>query len=157
VEPHLDGAPGITTERIEGDEACAGAPGSRTRAPGMRRTRSARISRQRRIDAHASSRRSSARRAATPRPTMPATFSVPGRRPCCCPPPWRIGRSGIEPAVTSAPEPFGPWTLCALTAIESTPSVRIEISTLPSAWTASTWTAACGERARTRRAASRTG
>ena len=45
--------------------------------------------------------------AARPRATAPATFSVPGRRPNCWPPPWMIASTALRSRTTSAPMPLG--------------------------------------------------
>ena len=46
---------------------------------------------------------------AAPNPAMAATFSVPARRPCSCPPPRSKGSKPERPsASTSAPAPLGP-------------------------------------------------
>ena len=47
-------------------------------------------------------------RIATPRPTIPATFSVPVRRPFSCPPPVCIVARRTPFLTKSAPTPFGP-------------------------------------------------
>ena len=61
--------------------------------------------------------------AAAPKPAMPATFSVPARRPSSWPPPRSSGSSPCRPsASTSAPTPLGPPILCADSVSRSAPS-----------------------------------
>ena len=69
--------------------------------------------------------------------TMPATFSVPGRRPRSWLPPRSIGVQRVPLRTTSAPTPFGPWNLCAESETRFAPIVRMSNGTLPMPWTAS--------------------
>ena len=64
-------------------------PSSRERRPARRRSRSAAMR-----SASPAASASPARRAASPKPTMPGTFSVPERNPFSCPPPsaWAWSR-----------------------------------------------------------------
>src|SRR5438093_210633 len=78
------------------------ASGTPVRTPAIRRSRSFAC----RGDSVA--RRSRAMRIATPRPTMPATFSVPVRRPFSCPPPVWMVAMRVPRRTYSAPTPFGP-------------------------------------------------
>ena len=75
---------------------------------------------------------------ATPKPAIAGTFSVPERIPSCCPPPKRIGRILTFSFTYKNPLPFGPWILCPLTDIISTPSFLGTILYFPNAWIAST-------------------
>ena len=95
------------------------------------------------------SRRRSASSAATPKPEMPATFSVPLRRPRSWPPPvsWAAGKTPCR--ATSAPTPWGPYALWALRLIRSTPRLSRPRRSRPRPWTASVWTQTRGLRART--------
>ncbi len=52
--------------------------------------------------------------AALPRPTMPATFSVPARCRRSWLPPTISGSIGVPRRTYIAPTPFGPCILCAL-------------------------------------------
>ena len=64
--------------------------------------------------------------AALPKPTMPGTFSVPDRIPCSWPPPsiCAVRRTrGLRRRTYSAPTPFGPCILCAVSDIRSIGSV----------------------------------
>ena len=77
--------------------------------------------------------------AAAPKPAIPATFSVPARRPSSCPPPRSSGSSPCTPsATTSAPTPLGPPILCAESVTRSARSALISNGIFPSAWIAST-------------------
>ena len=71
---------------------------------------------------------------------MPATFSVPLRRPRSWPPPvsWAAGKTPCR--ATSAPTPWGPYALWALRLIRSTPRASRPRGSRPRAWTASVWT-----------------
>ena len=85
--------------------------------------------------------------AATPMPTMPATFSVPPRRSRSCPPPATSGRRRTQSATNNAPTPLGPWNLCAAMLTRSATPQSSATGSFPTDCTASTWT-----RARRRRA-----
>ncbi len=80
-----------------------------------------------------------ASRNASARPTMPATFSVPERRPRSWPPPCSTGSSGIAPRTASTPIPFGAPSLWPVTLSASTPSWARPTSSQPADWTASVW------------------
>ena len=69
-----------------------GTSSENTITPGVCRKPASSRSR-RRLDArrHRASRAAMAALAAAPKPAMPATFSVPARRPCSCPPPRSSG------------------------------------------------------------------
>jgi len=59
---------------------------------------------------------------AAPNPTMAATFSVPARRPCYCPPPRSKGSNPkTSSASTRAPAPLGPPSLWAESVRRSAP------------------------------------
>jgi hypothetical protein len=60
-------------------------------------------------------------RAAAPKPTIPATFSVPARRPRSCGPPVASVVSASPRRIQSAPTPVGPPSLCADSERQSTP------------------------------------
>ena len=75
--------------------------------------------------------------AAAAKPTTPAGFSVPERRPRSCPPPCVCGTSFTPRRTYRAPVPFGPPILWAENAARSTPSALTSTWILPSAWTAS--------------------
>ena len=93
--------------------------------------------------------------AAAPKPTMPATFSVPPRRRRSWPPPLtKAGR--LTPSRTiRAPTPRGPPSLCAETTSVSAPSSAKFSGRRPGACTASMCSATPCSRARA--AASATG
>lgn len=59
---------------------------------------------------------------ALPRATMPATFSVPGRRPRSCPAPAIRGANLVPRLTYSAPVPFGAYSLCPAMVRRSAPS-----------------------------------
>ena len=63
--------------------------------------------------------------------------SVPPRRRFSCSPPICLGRMRTPLRTYRAPQPFGAWTLCALTVSRSAPSFFTLKSSLPNAWTAS--------------------
>ena len=92
-------------------------PGTASRIPPTNRADSSRT----RPDAPSRSRAVASAAAAIA--TMPATFSVPARRSRSCGPPRRMGRSTAPPRTTSAPIPFGPPNLWALTLTRSAPAV----------------------------------
>ena len=75
--------------------------------------------------------------AATPKPTMPATFSVPARRPSSWGPPGRIDSIAAPGRMAIAPTPFGPWSLWALQVSASMPSVVHSTGSRPTHCTAS--------------------
>ena len=54
-------------------------------------------------------------------PTTRGTAMVPGRRPCCCPPPKSREPSRTPLRTRRRPIPTGPWNLCALAARVVTP------------------------------------
>ncbi len=62
--------------------------------------------------------------AATPRPAIAGTFSVPARRLRSCFPPVRIALTRVPRLIQSAPAPFGPLNLCAESDNRSAPSAR---------------------------------
>src|ERR1035437_5653322 len=79
---------------------------------------------------------------ASPKPTIPGTFSVPDRIPSSCPPPSICAVSltrGFCLRTYSAPTPLGPYILCALTDIRSMWPASTLTGNLPNAWTASQW------------------
>ena len=78
-----------------------------------------------------------ARRAATPMPAIPGTFSVPPRRLRSCLPPVIVATSRVPRRIQSAPAPFGPLNLWAETVSRSTPSARTSTGILPADCTAS--------------------
>ena len=87
---------------------------------------------------------------AAPKPTMPATFSVPARRLRSWAPPRTSGASGVPRRTYRQPTPFGPYSLCAESVSRSTSSARTSSGILPPACTASQWTSAprsCASRA----------
>src|SRR5438093_289196 len=108
-------------------------PGTRARSPDQRRS----TSRAQRAPATARSRPAS--RAASPKPTMPATFSVPARRLRSCGPPVIWGRRPTSRRTQSAPTPAGPPSLWAESESRSTPSARTSIGIRPAACAASVW------------------
>ena len=79
-----------------------------TRAPGIAHRRLSRRSRNRAMRAETSASSAAANRHATPNPTMPATFSVPARRPRSCGPPAISGPSSTPRRTKRAPTPLGP-------------------------------------------------
>src|SRR6185503_18072450 len=81
-------------------------------------------------------------RAATPIPTIAATFSVPARRPRSCLPPWIWDSSRVRRRTNSAAAPCGPWNLCAATLTRSACQPSTAIAILPGACMASTWNSA---------------
>ena len=82
-----------------------------------RRARSARAAR-----AASASRSMSAH--AAPKPTHAGTFSMPPRRARSCAPPTSSGGTRSPRRTSSAPAPFGPPNLCAVTEHRSAPSAR---------------------------------
>src|SRR5438093_2051672 len=76
---------------------------------------------------------SAASRAATPSPTMPGTFSVPGRMPNCCPPPWMIASTALRSRTISAPTPLGAPILWPEMVRKVQLTSRSETGTLPNA------------------------
>jgi hypothetical protein len=84
---------------------------------------------------------SNASRAASAKPTIPATFSVPARRSRSCPPPKSSGFSLVPRRIHNAPTPCGPPHLCAESTTEVTPSKpgsSIRKRAFPHIWAAST-------------------
>ena len=119
------------------EQAVAGQPvGARRRRRRRRRAGPPRAGR-------ASARRWSAvvraAASAAANPTQPGMFSVPERWPRSCPPPRTSGRSRPGSRATRQPTPFGPCSLCAETAIESTPERAKLTRSDAAAWTASQW------------------
>ena len=145
--PRLRRRPGCRSRRSGRARATASwTPGTVPVRPSTRRSASARTR------AVALSRSRTAARAAAAMATTPATFWVPARRSRSCGPPRRIGRSAaarVRARATSAPTPFGPPNLWALTLTRSTPDVRPATSSQPNACTASVCTSAAGARSRT--------
>ena len=78
--------------------------------------------------------------AAAPKPTMAGTSSSPPRRARSCAPPTTNGGSRRPRRTSSAPAPFGPPNLCALTEHRSAPRAPKSTGTCPAAMHASTWT-----------------
>ena len=88
-------------------------------------------------------------RSAAAMPTMPATFTVPDRRPRSWPPPIVRGSSATPPRTTSTPTPFGPPNLWADTLTRSATAVSSATGSHGTAWTASVCSTAWGARSRT--------
>src|SRR5437773_2215579 len=89
---------------------------------------------------------------AAPSPTIPGTFSVPGRIPNCWPPPWMIASTAWRSRTTSAPIPLGAAILWPETVKTLHATSCNDTGTLPKACTPSTWN---GTPASRHRAASR--
>src|SRR5256886_14771164 len=89
---------------------------------------------------------------AVPSPTIPGTFSVPGRIPNCWPPPWMTASSACRSRTTSAPMPLGAPILWPETVKRVHATSCSDTGTLPKACTPSTWN---GTPASRHRAASR--
>ena len=81
-----------------------------------------------------------ARAAATPNPTIAGTSSMPPRRARSCAPPSTKGGNRRPRRTSSAPVPFGPPNLCAVTEQRSALSAEKSTGTCPAAAHASTWT-----------------
>ena len=78
--------------------------------------------------------------AAAPNAAIAATFSVPARLPRSCPPPLISGsaKCSASSRLISAPAPFAPPNLWALSVIRSAPSALMSSGMRPAACTAST-------------------
>ena len=87
--------------------------------------------------AHSCSRSASCSSAATASPTANATFSVPGRRPRSCEPPWKSGSNGVPRRMYIAPMPLGAPILWPLSDSRSMGSTVASMTSLPNACTAS--------------------
>src|SRR5205809_140836 len=98
--------PGMQKEALFGRRSVgcpfSTASGTRARTPAMTRSRSVAWR------GDSVGRWSRAMRIAAPRPTIPATFSVPVRRPFSWPPPVCIVAMRVPRRTYSAPTPFGP-------------------------------------------------
>ena len=81
-----------------------------------------------------------------PKPTISGTASVPERMPRSWPPPSMIGsmRTRGLRRTHSAPTPFGPYILCAVTDARSTFAVSTSNGILPTPCTASVWNSVFG-------------
>ena len=78
--------------------------------------------------------------AATPKPTIAGTSSMPPRRARSCAPPSTNGGNRRPRRTSSAPVPFGPPNLCAVTEQRSAPRAAKSTGACPAAAHASTWT-----------------
>src|SRR5690348_3176489 len=76
---------------------------------------------------------------AFPSAAIPGTFSVPGRIPNCCPPPWMMASTTWRSRTMSAPIPFGAPILWPEMVRSVQGTSRSETGIFPKAWTASTW------------------
>ena len=102
-------------------------------------TRSSRSSRKARSRRSVSARSAAANSTAFPNATMPGTFSVPGRMPNCCPPPWMIASTASRSRTMSAPMPLGAPILWPEMVSSVQRTSGRETGTFPNAWTASVW------------------
>ena len=130
--------PGTLTLSVFGRRGGAAGPfritsGRRARSPIHRRSTSALM----RAPASSCSLRAS--RAATPNPTIAATFSVPARSCRSWGPPVSSERRRTPRRTQSAPTPPGPPSLCAESERRSTPSALTSSGSRPAACTASVW------------------
>ena len=85
------------------------------------------------------SRRLAASRIAVAKPSTPGVFRVPERTSRSWPPPCSTGMHSTPRPSSSAPVPYAPPSLCAVTVIASTPESAKDTGRMPAACTASVW------------------